>query len=83
MRLAFLGLLLGVAGCAVPPIGAPLLVSGQSPPSTDCSHCEPQPITSFPVGAANYSPAPNATHPNYATLSFYPPVPFLGPPAHY
>ncbi len=80
MRVAFLALVLGIAGCAVPPGGPPVLVSGQSPPAADSSHSEPQPLGAFPVGAANYSPAPGATHPNFAALSFYPPVPFLGPP---
>ena len=84
MRIALLGLVFGIAGCAVPPGGPPVLVSGRFPPTTECSRCEPQPLGALPIGAANYSPAPGATHPDYATLSFYPPVPFFGPPPpHY
>ena len=70
MRIAFLILGLGLAGCA-PPTNPPL-VSAQSPPGTGSTNVnsEPQPIDSLPPGAANISRAPGATQPNYGSWTF-------------
>ena len=52
----------------LPPSQSPALVSAQSPPAAESSRGEPQSLNSLPPGAANVSPAPNATHPNYLSL---------------
>ena len=61
---------LALAGCGEPG-GAPL-VSAQFPPGTGMvnANSEPQPINSLPPGAANRSPFPGATQPNYLTWTF-------------
>ena len=62
--------LLPLAACGVP--GGPPLVSAQYPPGTGLVNAksEPQPLNSLPPGAANFSPAPGATQPSYAAITF-------------
>ena len=61
---------LAVGGCGMP--GGTPLVSAQYPPGTGLvnNQSEPQPINSLPPGAANISPAPGATEPNYLSWTF-------------
>ena len=58
--------ILALAGC-VAPSNAPL-VSAQFPPNVSAAS-QPQPLNSLPVGAANFSRAPNAVQPSYLALT--------------
>ncbi len=70
MRILGLGAVLALAGCGLP--ASPPLVSAQFPAGTGVVNdaSEPQPLNSLPPGAANYSPAPGGTQPNYLNRTF-------------
>ncbi|GAC1340855.1 MAG: hypothetical protein NVSMB18_11790 [Acetobacteraceae bacterium] len=70
LHLAIPGLMLALAGCEAP--SGPPLVSAQFPPGTGVVNraSQPQPLNSLPPGAANFSSAPGATEPNFASLQF-------------
>ncbi len=59
---------LALAGCAAQG-GNPPFVGTQYPPGAASAMSEPQPLTSLPPGAANFSSAPNATEPNFASVT--------------
>ncbi len=64
----------GLAGCnaMVPPnvsFGGPPLVSGKSPPATLARNSEPQSVNSLPPGAEGIGAGPQATAPNYGSVT--------------
>ena len=63
--------LLSLTACAGIPTG-PVLVSTQYPPGTGQvnAHAPAQTLNSLPPGAANYSPAPGGTWPDYGAVTF-------------
>ncbi|WP_158744773.1 hypothetical protein [Acidisphaera sp. L21] len=63
---------LSLCGCNAQ-VGGPPLVSGQSPQSAQSSASEPQPVNSLPPGFSGIGSGPNATAPNYASLTIHTP----------
>ncbi len=61
--------LLSLAGCNAR-FGGPPLISGQSPAAAQSHNSEPQPPGSLPPGFAGVGGGPNATAPDYASITF-------------
>ena len=60
-----------LAGCTVT-LGGPPLISGQSPAAAQSHNSEPQPAGSLPPGFAGLDGGPNASAPNYASITLSP-----------
>ena len=63
--------LVSLAGCNVT-VGGPPLISGQSPAAAQSHNSALQPVNSLPPGFAGLDGGPNATAPNYGSLTFSP-----------
>ncbi len=70
-RVFVIACLLSLTGCNVT-LGGPPLISGQSPAAAQSHNSEPQPVNSLPPGFAGLDGGPNASAPNYGSLTFSP-----------
>ena len=63
--------LLSLCGCSMT-FGGPPLISGQTPAAAQSHNSEPQPVNSLPPGFAGLDGGPNASAPNYASVTISP-----------
>lgn len=60
--------IIGLAGCGAQ-FGGPVYTSARSPAGAEAQSAEPEPAGSLPPGAEGIGGGPNATRPNFGSLT--------------